>query len=73
MVAAAAAVLGYLLGDRPGLKRQGTTALLLLFSIMIMTILDLDRPQSGAIQVPQRALEDLVATLDRDAPPPVHP
>jgi hypothetical protein len=70
---AAAAVLGYLLGDRPGLKRQATTVLLLLFTIMIMTILDLDRPQSGAIQVPQRALEELVARLDRDAPPPVRP
>lgn len=65
----AAAVLGYLLGDRPGLKRQATTVLLLLFSVMIVTVLDLDRPQAGAIQVPQGALEELVATLDRDTPP----
>ncbi|CAN7502527.1 hypothetical protein LJR219_003493 [Phenylobacterium sp. LjRoot219] len=66
----AAWVLGYEMGDQPGLKRQATTALFALFAVMLMTIIDLDRPRTGAILVPQRALEELVATLDRDAPPP---
>ena len=40
----------------------------------IITIVDLDRPQAGALQVPQVAMEELVATLQRDAPPvPVAP
>ena len=65
----AAAVLGYEMGDRPGRKRQATTAVFFLFAVMLMTIIDLDRPRAGAILVPQRAIEELVATLDRDAPP----
>ena len=72
---AASAVLGYLLGDKPGRRRQATTVLMLLFAVVILTVLDLDRPQAGAIQVPQRALEELVVTLDREAPrsPPSTP
>lgn len=60
-------VLGYLLGGSPGRKRQAATALFFLLGIMFVTILDIDRPRAGAIQVPQRALEELVRTLDQDA------
>lgn len=67
-IAVAAAVLGYMLGDQPGGNREATAVLLFLFSMMIITIVDLDRPQAGALQVPQMALEELVATLQRDAP-----
>lgn len=68
---AAAVVLGYLLGDRPRLKRQGTTVLLAFFSIMLMTVLDIDQPRAGAIKVPQKTLEDLTVRLDQDLPPVV--
>ena len=67
-IAVAAAVLGYMLGDQPGGNREATAVLLFLFSMMIITIVDLDRPQAGALQVPQVAMEELVATLQRDAP-----
>lgn len=63
-----------MLGDQPGGNREATAVLLFLFSMMIITIVDLDRPQAGALQVPQVAMEELVATLQRDAPPvPVAP
>lgn len=65
---AASAVMGYLLGDSPGLKRQATTALILLFAVMIVTVVDIDRPQAGAIRVSQQALEELVVLLDGDKP-----
>jgi hypothetical protein len=66
-MAVAAAILGYMLGDQPGANRAASAVLLFLFSMMIITIVDLDRPQAGALQVPQVALEELVATLQRDA------
>lgn len=66
-MAVAAAILGYMLGDQPGVNRAASAVLLFLFSMMIITIVDLDRPQAGALQVPQVALEELVATLQRDA------
>ena len=71
--AVAAALLGYMLGEQPGGNREATAVLLVLFAMMIMTIVDLDRPQAGALQVPQLALEELVATLQRDAPPATLP
>ena len=46
-IAVAAALLGYMLGDQPGGNREATAVLLVLFSMMIMTIVDLDRPQAG--------------------------
>jgi len=67
----AAASLGYLMKDKQGGRRQASTVLLLLFTVAIVLILDLDRPRTGTIRVPQGALEDLVATLDREAARPV--
>jgi len=63
----ASGMLGYVLQGKRGGRRQVSTVLLILFVIVITMILDLDRPQSGSIRVPQRALEELVAQLDRDA------
>lgn|SRR5688572_24550028 len=63
----ACAMLGYLLGGAKGARRHASTVLLVLFVIVITLVVDLDRPRSGTIQVPQRAMEDLVASLDRDA------
>jgi hypothetical protein len=61
-----AVVLGYVLRGEKGGRRHTMTVLLLLFAIMFVLILDIDRPQSGSIRIPQRALDELVATLDRD-------
>jgi hypothetical protein len=47
-----------------------------LFAMAIILILDLDRPRAGSIEVPQTALVNLVAALDKvplHAPPPAHP
>lgn len=65
---ASAAVLGYVTGDGSRRHQVETTALLVLFSLMMTTMLDLDRPRAGGIQVPQKALVDLVATLERARP-----
>jgi hypothetical protein len=67
-IAVAAMVLGYMMGEHPAGNREASAILLLLFSMMIVTIVDLDRPQAGALRVPQVALEELSATLQRDAP-----
>ncbi|MFL6862271.1 MAG: hypothetical protein ACJ8DZ_04660, partial [Allosphingosinicella sp.] len=62
----ASATLGFLMGDRRGL-RLASTLLLALFVLAISLILDLDRPRAGAIRVPQRALLELVAGMNADA------
>lgn len=62
-----ACMLGYLLRDTRGIKRHASTILLILFVIMLVLIMDIDRPRDGSIRVPQRPLEELVAKLDRDA------
>lgn len=65
----ASAVLGYLAGEDAGRLRQSTTMLFALFALTIVTILDLDRPQSGYIRISQDALEDLVVRLDQSRLP----
>lgn len=61
-----AAVLGFVIGDNRG--RQLAAALLLwLYTMLFVLILDVDRPQSGSVTVPQLAIEELVASMDRDA------
>lgn len=69
-IAVAAMTLGYMMGEHPAGNREASAILLLLFSMMIVTIVDLDRPQAGALRVPQIALEELAVTLERDAPVP---
>ncbi len=62
-----AALFGYLLRDSKGAHRHASTVLLVLFAIIIVLIVDLDQPRTGTIKVPQRAMEELVATLDKAA------
>jgi hypothetical protein len=62
-----AGMLGYLLRGRKGARRNASSLLLFLFSVVMVLILDIDRPRSGTIQVPQLAMEELAASLDRDA------
>jgi hypothetical protein len=58
-------MLGYIsaAGGRP--HRIATTLLLVLLTLAIAVILDLDRPRNGAIQVSQQPLIDLRASLDQ--------
>ena len=58
-----AGMLGYLRSKKGG-GRPGSTVLLVLFVFIFMLILDIDSPRSGTILVPQRAMEDMVASLD---------
>lgn len=60
-----AGMLGYARSEKGG-GRLGSTVLLILFVLVIMLVLDIDHPRSGSIMVPQRAIEDLVASLNRD-------
>lgn len=61
---AACGLLGYLLGNKSSRLRWASLMLYALFTISFVLVLDLDRPRSGTIKVPQTALEELVADLD---------
>jgi protein-S-isoprenylcysteine O-methyltransferase Ste14 len=64
---ASSIMLGYVLQGRKGGNRKASAVMLALFVVVIVLVLDIDRPQSGSITVPQRAMEELVTALDRDA------
>ena len=61
---AACGLLGYLLGSRSSRLRWASLLLYALFTVAFVLVLDLDRPRSGTIKIPQTALEELVADLD---------
>ena len=65
----AAVMLGYVLAGEGRAHRVATFLTLTLISLALVLILDLDRPRSGAIQVSQQPMEDLVANMRRAAPP----
>ncbi len=48
----------------PDTGGQATAPLLLLLSVSLTIILDLDRPRDGAVQVSQQALEDLKRSME---------
>jgi hypothetical protein len=54
-----AAMLGYTSAAKGGPQRVATSAVLLLLTLAMVMILDIDRPRSGAITVTQQPLEDL--------------
>jgi len=58
-------MLGYVLAGSGRPHRIATFLTLMLLSLALVLILDLDRPRSGAIQVSQQPLEDLVANMSR--------
>jgi hypothetical protein len=64
---ASSIMLGYVLQGRKGGQRKASAVMLALFVVVIVLVLDIDRPQSGSIRVPQRAMVELVAELNRDA------
>ena len=61
------AVLGSLLGREGNRQRASATLLIVLFTLSIILILDIDRPRSGSIKVSQRGLEALVVKMNADA------
>lgn len=63
---ASSVALGYLTGTSSRGRRFSAILLVVLFAVLIVLIIDLDRPRAGTIRVPQRALEELVVALDRD-------
>jgi len=58
-------LLGYILAANGRPHRVATGLLLVLLTLALVVILDLDRPRSGAIQVSQQPLEDLRASLQQ--------
>jgi hypothetical protein len=67
---AASAALGYTLGPDNRGRRLASTCLVVLFSVAIVLILDIDRPRTGTVTVPQVALQELVTALEFDAQRP---
>lgn len=61
------AVLGYQLKGRKGVRGGSSIMLVILFTMVIVVIIGIDRPQVGTNKVPLGALEKLVAMLDQDA------
>jgi hypothetical protein len=62
----AASILGYMLKSGPG--RIGGLFLILLFTLSLLLILDIDRPTTGTIRESQRPMEDLRASLKHQPP-----
>jgi hypothetical protein len=62
------AMLGYIMRSGRQAHRVATTLVLTLISLALVLILDLDRPRSGGIQVPQEPLEQLMASMKTPAP-----
>jgi hypothetical protein len=61
----ASLTLGFVARGSAAAVRIASTLLFTLFVISFVIILDLDRPRVGSIKVPQDALIELAATLDR--------
>jgi hypothetical protein len=60
---AAAAVLGHAIAAAGGRHRAASLALFALFALALGVILDLDRPRSGLIRIPQDAMADILRTM----------
>lgn len=60
---AGAAMLGYSRAGSPRAHRPASLMFLALLAVAFITVLDLDRPRGGSIQVPQRAMERQGAAL----------
>ena len=61
----ASVVLGFVTGSGSAQTRVVSALMFVLFAMAIMMIVDLDSAQAGAIKVPQKALTDLAAALDK--------
>ena len=61
--ALAMALVGYHLGIGKSRRSIGITTFALVYSVVLVLVVDLDRPREGLITVSQRAMEDLRATM----------
>ena len=64
---AASAMLGSQMGRDQKVFRFSSYMLVVLFSLSIILILNIDRPRSGSIKVSQRGLEELLTSMDANA------
>ena len=62
----AATILGYLLKSHPG--RIAGIFLILLFTLSLLLVLDIDRPTTGTIRESQRPMQDLRTSLKNQPP-----
>lgn len=62
-------VYGYNASD--GRRRAASAGLLALFTLAFLLILDLDRPNGGGIRISQAPMEDLLASMRGNPPPPL--
>ncbi|HXG80237.1 MAG TPA: hypothetical protein VNJ05_00385 [Sphingomicrobium sp.] len=62
-----AAVLGFVVGDGGRGRKLAAALLLWLYTMSFVLILDIDRPRAGKVTLSQAALEELAASMDRDA------
>lgn len=63
---ASAIMIGFVYGSRPGLHTAASTELMILLTLTVLLILDLDRPRSGMVVNSQRALERLDERIQAD-------
>jgi hypothetical protein len=63
---ASAIMIGFVYGSRPGLHTAASTELMILLTLTVLLILDLDRPRSGMVVNSQRVLEQLDERIQAD-------
>ena len=63
---ASAIMIGFVYGSRPGLHTAASTELMILLTLTVLLILDLDRPRSCMVVNSQRALEQLDERIQAD-------
>ncbi len=68
VTAVGTAVMGYHSGLAGSTRSLAIMALVLAFSVVIVLIADLDRPQEGSLRVSQQAMRDLRASIESPAP-----
>ena len=70
LIALAMGIVGYGAGISGRKSTVAVAALAVAFSVVLLLIVDLDRPQEGFIKVSQQAMDDLELKLRSSAPPP---
>jgi hypothetical protein len=63
---ASSIMIGFVYGKRPGLHTTASTELMILLTLTVLLILDLDRPRSGMVLNSQRPLERLDTRIQAD-------
>lgn len=59
-------ILGFLITREDNRMTHASTVMFALFSLVILVLIDLDRPRSGTIMVSQRPIEELIMMMNKD-------